>query len=246
MSNYALPEIRELRAVKTGREVSYITRAQRISEKVLAEVLGKLKIGVSEVALARFIVNCFKSYGVKALAFEPIVAFGRSSADIHHWATNARLKKNQIVVFDFGCTVNGYCSDMTRNFWFGEPTAKFKRVYLAVLTAQERAFKLLARGEKRAGKVDASARNFLHRKFGKKSFTHGLGHGIGTVIHEWPNFKPNSLDILKPGMVMTVEPGVYLKGWGGVRIEDMVLIKPRGIRNLTRAVKGLDSVIINV
>lgn len=245
MAKYTLPEIQEVRAVKNSREIGNIVKAQRISEQVLLETVKKLGIGVSEIQLARFIVARLRKFGIKALAFEPIVAFGKSSADIHHWATSARLKKNQIVMFDFGGTVDGYCSDMTRTFWFGEPTPKFNRVYEAVLTAQGRALKLLAQGEKRAKIIDRSARSFLHRKFGKTKFTHGLGHGIGTAIHEWPNFKPQSPDILSVGSVMTVEPGIYLPGWGGVRIEDMVLIKQRGIRNLTRAVKGLDSVIIN-
>ncbi len=246
MTKYSLPEIKELRAVKSAREIDNITRAQRISEKVLIEVLKKLKVGVSEIKLARFIVNSFRRKGVKALAFEPIVAFGKGSADIHHWPTRARLRKNQIVMFDFGCTVNGYCSDITRTFFFGEPTAKFKRVYESVLTAQERALKILARGEKKAKKIDASARNFLHRNFGKNKFTHGLGHGVGTAIHEWPNFKPTSSDVVPVNCVMTVEPGVYLPGWGGVRIEDMVVIKDRGISNLTRAAKSLDLIIINI
>ncbi len=245
MSKYNLPEIQELRAVKTAREIGNIVRAQRISEQVLEEVLKKIKAGVSEIALARFIVNSFKRKGIKALAFEPIVAFGRGSADIHHWPTKTKLKNNQIVMFDFGCTVDGYCSDMTRTFFFGEPTAKFKRVYKAVLTAQERALKLLARGEKQAKKIDNIARSYLHRKFGKTKFTHGLGHGIGTVIHEWPNFKPSIPDVLPVNSVMTVEPGVYLPGWGGVRIEDMAQIKKRGIRDLTQAPKDFNSIVIS-
>ena len=244
MPFYALPVIQELRAVKSAREVAFIVRAQRTNEMVLNEVVRKLKLGVSEIQLARFIVARFKHYGVKALAFEPIVAFGKGSADIHHWATKARLKKNQVVMFDFGCTVNNFCSDMTRTFWFGEPTKKFKRVYGAVLTAQKKALKLLISGEKRADKIDISARKFLHKKFGKSKFTHGLGHGIGTAIHEWPNFKPASTDILPVGCVMTVEPGVYLSGWGGVRIEDLVLVKSHGIRNLTCVPKDINSVVI--
>lgn len=246
MAKYALPEIQDLRAVKTSREVGNIVIAQRISEQVLAEVVKKLKVGVSEIFLARFIVNNFKHQGVKALAFEPIVAFDKGSADIHHWPTKARLQKNQIVMLDFGCTNHGYCSDMTRTYFFGKPTLKFKRVYESVLTAQERALQLLARGEKKAAKVDLVARKFLHKKFGKTKFTHGLGHGIGTAIHEWPNFKPGSPDVLPVNCVMTVEPGVYLPGWGGVRVEDMVVIKERGISNLTKAAKSLDSIIINI
>lgn len=245
MSRYQLPEAQELRAVKTAREVACIAQAQRTSEAVLRKAVLRLKVGVSEAQLARFIVAEFKRHGSKALAFEPIVAFGKGSADIHHWATGARLKQNQIVMLDFGCVVQGYCSDMTRTFFFGNSTAKFERVYSAVLTAQEGALRLLARGEKKAAKVDARARKFLQRKFGKRSFTHGLGHGLGTAIHEWPNFKPQSQDVLPVGAVMTVEPGVYLKGWGGVRIEDIVHVQARGIRNLTRAPKDLGAIVVS-
>ena len=244
MSRYVLPEIQELRAVKTRREVACIVKAQRTSEIVLQKAVKKLKVGVSEIALAKFIVAEFKRQGVKALAFEPIVAFGKGSADIHHFATKAKLKKNQIVMFDFGCTMGGYCSDMTRTYFFGTATAKFKQVYTAVLAAQERALMLLARGEKKASRVDASARKFLHKKFGSSKFTHGLGHGIGAVIHEWPNFKPKSPDVLPAGCVMTVEPGVYLPGWGGVRVEDMVVVEKKGARNLTRAPKQFNHIVI--
>lgn len=243
---YKLPIIQNLKAVKSKKELANIIKAQRISERVLGEVVNKLKIGVTEINLAQFIVNRMKHYGIKALAFEPIVSFGKNTANIHHEPNSARLKKGDFVMFDFGATINGYCSDMTRTYIFGEPSKKQRRIYEAVLEAQTKAIKLLARGEKRTGVVDKMARNFLHKKFGKKSFTHGLGHGIGSVIHEWPNFKPKSTDVLPVGVVMTVEPGVYIKNFGGVRIEDMVLINKKGIINLTKPSKDLNSVIIKV
>ena len=146
-------------------------------------------------------------------------------------------------MLDFGCTVNHYCSDMTRTFFFGEPTKRQERIYLAVLEAQNRAINKLKKGERRAKVIDKAARDFLNKKF-KNNFKHGLGHGVGTVIHEWPNFKPKSEDILPIGCVMTVEPGLYFKGWGGVRIEDMVLITKKGSKNLTNFPKDLKSAII--
>lgn len=244
MSRYVLPEINELRAVKSAREVGYITKAQRVSEGVLKLALRRLKVGVSEVTLARFIVAEFKRQGILALAFEPIVAFGKGTADIHHWATSAKLKAGDTVMFDFGATCQGYCSDMTRTFFFGALSAKQKRVYLTVLQAQERVLLQLAQGERRAGALDAGTRAIIVRRFGKRAFPHSVGHGIGTVIHEWPYLKPKSRNVLRPGMVVTIEPAVYLPGWGGVRIEDMVLIKQRGINNLTRAAKDLTLIII--
>lgn len=244
MPRYQLPEVQEVRAVKTAREVSYIVKAQRIAEQVLEVSVRHVKVGVSEIQLARFIVAEFKRRGVKALAFEPIVAFGKGSADIHHWATNVRLKINQIVMFDFGATYQGYCSDMTRTFFFGKPTVQFKRTYQNVARAQAVALSAIKGGERRAGRIDAAARKLIERTYSRNSFPHGLGHGLGVAIHEWPAMKPGSADILKPGMVVTLEPGVYIKGWGGIRIEDMVHIKQREVINLTKATKDYLSMLI--
>lgn len=240
----SLPVLQELRAVKTQQEISFIVKAQRLSERVLQEVLGKLKPGISEVYLARFIAASFKKLGVKALAFSPIVGFGAGTADIHHEPGRAQLALGSTIMFDFGATLGGYCSDMTRTYFYGQATPRQRRVYQSVLTAQERALKSLSSGEKSCFKIDRSARQYLTQKFGRRGFPHGLGHGVGTAIHEWPNFKPTSTDTLKAHVVMTVEPGIYIKGWGGVRIEDMVLIKSRGMINLTHAPKKLGEIII--
>ena len=146
-------------------------------------------------------------------------------------------------MLDFGTTVNHYCSDMTRTYFWGEPSAKQKKVYLDVLEAMNRALDTVSKGEKNAKKIDRSARSFLTRKY-KDNFAHGLGHGVGTVIHEWPNFKPNSPDILPVGCVMTIEPGIYLEGFGGVRIEDMYLITKTGAKCLTNVPKSLQDAIL--
>lgn len=232
--------IHEVRAVKTKKELANIIHAQRISEKVLQDVLKFLKTGRSEIEVANFIKKSFVKYGSNILAFPPIVAFGKNTANIHHEPNRAKLKKGDLVMLDFGCTINHYCSDMTRTFFFGEPSSKQKKLYCTVLAAQNIALRLLAKGEKKACKVDTRARTYLGKAY-KNNFKHGLGHGVGTVIHEWPNFKPKSGDILPVGCVMTVEPGIYLKGFGGVRIEDMVLITKTGIKNLTNFPKDLKS-----
>lgn len=147
-------------------------------------------------------------------------------------------------MFDFGTTVNHYCSDMSRTFFWGEPNAKQKKVYLDVHRAEELALEQIKKGEKRAKVVDKAARSFLAKKY-RNNFKHGLGHGVGTVIHEWPNFKPKSVDVLPVGCVMTIEPGIYLPGFGGVRIEDMVLITEKGCKNLTNFPKDLKSAILS-
>ncbi len=236
--------IHEVRAVKSKKELENIIKAQRIAERVLADVLGILKTGISEKEVADFIVKRFAKYGAPILSFPPIVAFGKGSADIHHEPGKASLKVGNIIMLDFGCTVNHYCSDMTRTYFWGEPNAKQKKVYLDVLEAMNRAMKKIAKGEKRCKVIDKEARGYLAKKF-KNNFQHGLGHGVGTVIHEWPNFKPKSEDVLPIGCVMTIEPGIYLKGFGGVRIEDMILITKNGYKNLANVPKDLKSIALN-
>lgn len=240
--------IHEVRAVKNKKELANIIKAQRISEKVLRHIVAKLKTGTTEIEVADLIKKTYISHGVNVLSFPPIVAFGKNTANIHHEPSKTKLKIGDTVMFDFGCTVNHYCSDMTRTYFWGKKdektSKKQKKVYLDVLRAMELALNKISQGEKRAKIIDKSARRFLNKKYGMKNFLHGLGHGVGTVIHEWPNFKPKSEDILPVGCVMTVEPGIYLKGFGGVRIEDMVLITKNGYKNLTNLPKDLNSAIL--
>lgn len=236
--------IHEIRAVKSKRELANIIKAQRISEKVLQYIVVKLKVGITEIEIANFIKKSFVKYGAPILSFSPIVSFGKNTANIHHEPTKTKLKRGDIIMFDFGCTVNHYCSDMTRTYFFGKPNKRQEKIYLTVLQAQNKALEKIKKGERRAKIIDKSARGFLKKKFGASKFAHGLGHGVGTVIHEWPNFKPKSEDIIPAGCVMTVEPGLYFKGFGGVRIEDMVLITQNGYKNLTKASKNLNSVIL--
>lgn len=235
--------IHEIRAAKSKKELANIIKAQIISERVLKLALLKLKTGITEIEMANFIKKSFKKEKASVLAFPPIVAFGKNTANIHHEPNKTKLKSGDIIMFDFGTTVNHYCSDMTRTYFWGKPSKRQEKVYKLVLEAQERAIKKISKGERRAGIIDKAARNFLSKKF-KNNFQHGLGHGIGTVIHEWPNFKPGSEDILPVGCVMTVEPGIYLKGFGGVRIEDMVLITKKGCKNLTDVPKSFQNAIL--
>lgn len=238
--------IHDVRAVKNKRELASIIKAQRISEQVLKDTLKKLKDGVTEIEIANFIKKSFSKYGAPILSFPPIVAFGKNTANIHHEPNKTKLKKGDFVMFDIGTTVNHYCSDMTRTYFWGnqkEMSAKHKKVYLDVLRAQELAMEKIKKGERRCAVIDKTARNFLAKKY-KDNFKHGLGHGVGTVIHEWPNFKPKSPDILPIGCVMTVEPGIYLKGFGGVRIEDMILITKNGYKHLTNLPSDLKNAIL--
>src|SRR3989344_3474105 len=237
--------IHEVRAVKNKKELANIIKAQRISEKVLADVLGKLETGVTEIAIAEFVTKKFAQYGAPVLSFPPIVAFGKNTANIHNIPGKTKLKKGDTILFDFGCAVSHYCSDMSRTYFWGEPNKRQKKIYLAVLEAQSRAMNKIQKGERKAKIIDKAVRDFLNKKF-KNNFKHGLGHGVGTVIHAWPNFKPKSEDILPIGCVMTVEPGIYIKGFGGVRIEDMILITKKGCKNLTNFPKDLKSATLKI
>lgn len=238
--------IHEVRAVKKKTELVNIVKAQRISERVLSLVLKKLKTGITEVEAASFIKKSFIRLGSPVLSFPPIVSFGKNTANIHHVPGHSKLKKSDIIMLDFGTTVKHYCSDMTRTFFWGNPSKRQEKIYKDVLRAMKMAMTKIGNGEKRAKRIDSYARSFLNNKYGVKKFPHGLGHGVGTVIHEWPNFKPKSEDVLPVGCVMTVEPGLYFKNFGGVRIEDMVLITKKGYRNLTRYPKDLNSAILKI
>jgi len=243
--------LHEVRAVKSKSELANIIKAQRISERVLGDVLLKLKThakagraGITEIQIANFIKNSFKKYGAPVLSFSPIVSFGKNTANIHHEPSKTKLKIGDTIMFDFGTSVNHYCSDMSRTYFWGKASKKQEKIYKAVLEAQSRAIDKIKKSERRAKVIDKTARDFLNKKFGAKKFPHGLGHGVGTVIHEWPNFKPTSEDILPVGCVMTVEPGIYLKGYAGVRIEDMVLITKNGCQNLTKIPKDFKNSIL--
>jgi len=248
--------IHEIRAVKSKKELANIIKAQRISERVLQYAVARLKTGITEIDVVNLIKKEYKSHGVYVLSFPPIVAFGKNTANIHHEPNKTKLKKGDIAMFDFGCTVNHYCSDMTRTYFWGKKDnrtskkpsaialrAKQEKVYKDVLKAMNLAMNKISKGEKRAKIIDNSARKFLNKKY-KNNFKHGLGHGVGTVIHEWPNLKPKSEDVLPVGCVMTIEPGIYLKGFGGVRIEDMVLITKNGYKNLTNISKNLEDIFL--
>ena len=209
--------IHEVRAVKSKKELANIIKAQRISEFVLRYITAELKTGVSEIEAANLIKKKFVKLRAPVLSFPPIVAFGKNSANIHHTPGKTKLKKGDIIMFDFGCTVNHYCSDMTRTYFWGNPTKRQKKVYNDVLKAMDIAMNKIKKGEHRAKVIDKTARGFLNKKYGMKNFQHGLGHGVGTVIHEWPNFKPKSDDVLPAGCVMTIEPGLYFKGKGNIQ-----------------------------
>ena len=224
--------------IKTEEEISKIKTAQAITHKVFLGALAKIKAGITELELVAEINADFIKSGAEETAFDTIVAFGGNTADVHHVPTDRELAKNELVMIDLGAKKDGYCSDMTRTFCYGAPSTEITKVYNAVLEAQQRTLRYLKAGM--TGKeADAIAREYLRACGYDKEFCHTLGHGVGVVVHEQPRLANYCDEVLAENMVVTVEPGVYIEGFGGVRIEDMVVIKKDGIENLTECDKKL-------
>jgi Xaa-Pro aminopeptidase len=239
-----LPVIDDVRAVKRPRELAAIKRGAAILAHVFAWVREAQLVGRTEQQVARNVARIMKRHGAEALAFPVIVAAGPGSADIHHWPTKRKIRLGDILMIDCGAVVKGYCSDCTRTFFVGNPSKRFVNYYQWVLEAQERAIAKIANGVE-ARVVDRAARGYLARWRWGRTFKHGCGHGVGLAIHESPNLKPKCEDALKAGMVVTVEPGIYIKKWGGIRIEDMVLVQKNGGAVLTGSIpKDVEDIIL--
>ncbi|MBC7328544.1 aminopeptidase P family protein [bacterium] len=225
------------RMIKQAWEIERIEQAQRLSEEALSHCLAFLKEGISEKDLAVELEFYIKKKGGD-LAFESIIAFGERSALPHAKCTTRKLKKGDIVLFDIGARVEGYCSDMTRVFFFGKPQEDLIEIYYAVLNAQQKVIDAI-RAEMKGSEADEIARSELREKGFADLFTHSLGHGVGREVHELPALAPYVEEKLPPNCVVTVEPGVYIEGIGGVRIEDMVLVMEDGSKDLTKFTKEL-------
>ncbi|MBQ7227894.1 MAG: aminopeptidase P family protein [Clostridia bacterium] len=227
-----------LRSVKTEEEIEFIKQAQSITETVLDKVLSQLKVGATEKEINAELTYQFILQGADGLAFDNIVAFGENSADCHHIPGDRKLERGDIVLFDIGAKWGGYCSDMTRTFCYGEPSQKIADLHSMVLSAQEYVLKHVKAGMT-GREVDGMAREFFKANGYDKEFGHSLGHGVGVDIHELPTLSSKNEEPLAENAVVTIEPGLYIEGFGGVRIEDMVVIKKDGIENLTNYTKSL-------
>jgi len=224
--------VEDLRAVKDSGEIALIRNSIRCTRKVLDELSGMARPGTSEKALAKRCEIAFIQAGAKA-AFEPIVATGQNASRPHSRPTDTAIKRDGFVMFDIGCSLQGYCSDMTRMVTLGSVKEKFRKMYSTVRAAQEIAIGKVGPGA-RASDVDGAARSLIERHGFGKYFGHSVGHGVGMKVHEGPTISRISRTRLEPGMVFTVEPAIYVPKFGGVRIEDMVLVTDRGCEVLTR------------
>jgi Xaa-Pro aminopeptidase len=232
-----LPLIAEQRMVKDPGEIEHMAAAAALGVRLFEHILGFMRPGITENVVAAELEYRARLWGAEAMSFPTIVASGPRSAFPHGTASQAKLPRRGFVTLDFGVILNGYCSDMTRTVHLGRATLGEREAYDAVLTAQENAVAAVAAGVK-AGDVDEAARSVLREAKLAEYFTHSTGHGVGLEIHESPRIAMAQQALLTRGMVITIEPGVYLPGAFGLRIEDTVVVERRGCRVLTPATRA--------
>jgi Xaa-Pro aminopeptidase len=233
--------VERLRLVKDAEEQQALRAAARIADRTFHHILPFIKPGVREDALAGEMEHFFRLQGAEGPSFETIVASGWRSALPHGVASDKRVEKGDMIVFDFGCRFQGYCSDMSRSVVVGPASPLQRKIYGIVQKAQAAGL-AAARPGRTAGDVDAASRGVIARAGYAKQFGHGTGHGVGAEVHEDPRVGPKAPETLQPGLAITVEPGIYLDGRFGVRIEDLVLITGTGHENLYRSSKALITV----
>lgn len=225
-------QLSQAMGVKNEWELENIQKACDIAEEAFLALLPEIKEGMTETEVAAMLEYNMRKRGAQGLAFSTIVAFGAHAAVPHHETGETKLQFGDEILIDFGCRVNGYCSDITRTFLFGDDGnhEEFKKAYEAVLFAHE-LVKSTAKSGMTGKEVDAIARNALKEKGYGELFTHSLGHGIGLNVHEFPGVSPRSETVLQDGMVFSDEPGVYVQGEYGIRIEDTVTLKDGKIKS---------------
>lgn len=220
-------ELDNFRVHKDETEIDIIRKALHLSESVFLTIKKKIRVGMTEKELAWELEKEIRANGGEALSFPSIIASGPNSALPHAIPEDRKIKKGEPLLFDWGTILSGYCSDISRTLFVGKPDEKFEKVFRTVQEAQEKAIHAIKAGE--SGKaIDHIARSHIEENGFGDYFGHGLGHGVGLAVHEQPRLSPLAEGILEEGMVVTVEPGIYLPGWGGVRLENMVVVRKDG------------------
>ncbi len=230
--------LESLRYIKEEKELEEMQRAADLADLAFRHILDFIEPGVTEQQVALELEFSMRKHGASGASFDFIVASGSRSSLPHGVASERVINKGELVTMDFGAVVNGYCSDMTRTVMVGEPTDKQREIYQLVLEAQIAGVNAIKPGL--TGKqVDAVARDIISARGYGDNFGHGLGHAVGLAIHEEPRLSPTGEKILQAGMVVTIEPGIYLPDWGGVRIEDMAVVTSNGCRVMSKSPKEL-------
>lgn len=230
--------IEELREIKDDSEIEIIQKACEIADQAFSHILTYIKPGMTEIQVANELDFHMRSLGASSVSFETIVASGLRSAMPHGVASEKVIEQGDFITIDFGCYYQGYVSDMTRTISLGEPSEKLKEIYQIVKEAQQKVLDIAKPGMTGA-ELDAVARDFITSKGYGEAFGHSTGHGIGLEIHEGPNVSKMAEKVFVSGNVITNEPGIYLPGIGGVRIEDDMLVTDNGIKRLTHSEKEL-------
>ena len=228
----------DMRMIKSDEEISFIQKAQNLTDLTFDHILGFIKPGMAENEIATEIDYFFRKNGALEPSFSTIVLSGVNSCLPHGVPTDKKVMEGDFVLMDFGAKLSGYCSDMTRTVAIGRVSEEQRKVYETVLEAQKRALDLLKEGAL-CTDVDTTARSFIDEQGFMGLFGHSLGHSLGIEIHEEPRMSPKSKNVLKSGIMITVEPGIYLSGQYGVRIEDLALITKNGHMNFTKSPKEL-------
>ena len=230
--------IGRLRVIKSPEQIAKMIAAQRIAEEGLKHMYGFIREGVTEKEIQLELDFYMLSHGAEALSFDTIALSGVNTSMPHGVPSDKKVQKGEFVLMDFGAVVDGYHSDMTRTVCVGEPTAKMREVYDIVLEAQRLGIEAVRAGITGSA-LDAVSRSYIAAKGYGAEFGHSLGHGVGLDIHEAPTASASNNDALEENMIVTVEPGIYIEGEFGVRIEDFVIVKPDGCVNMTEADKSL-------
>lgn len=231
-------ELASLRMVKTPEELSYLKEAEHIGDIAFTKILEEIKPGMTEIEIAARLEYIMKMNGAEGISFDPIVASGINSSMPHAVPSRKKIEKGDLLTLDFGCKFNGYCSDMTRTIVIGKANDKQKEIYNTVLEAQ-----LAVLNQVKAGMIgrdiDKIARDIIYKAGYEGCFGHGLGHSVGLFIHESPRASLKAEEAVLENMTLTVEPGIYVKDFGGVRIEDMIVLTKDGCINFTNSPKEL-------
>ena len=228
--------VEQLRATKDADELAAVQRAVDLGDEAFVAIAQRIEPGWTEAQAAWEIEKYIREHGGEGVSFETIVAAGPWAAMPHAYPRDERIQEGQPIIIDMGVRLGGYCSDLSRTLFLGQPDEQFDKIYDIVLTAQLTA-EALIRKDMTGEQAHLLAHSVIAEAGYGESFGHGLGHGVGQQVHETPRLARASKDVLADGMVFTIEPGVYISGWGGVRIEDMVVLEDGRARVLTKAPK---------
>jgi len=223
---------------KEHYEIEAVRSACYIGDRALKALIPFIKIGISERQLAEMLDNLCREYGSEKPAFETIVLFGQCAANPHGKPSEKQLRRGDLILCDFGCTVKGFCSDMTRTFVMGKADNRQKNIFKTVIDAQNAALQNIRPGIK-SFMIDSYARTVINNAGYKEAFGHATGHGVGLRIHEIPRISKEDKTVIEENMVLTIEPGIYIPGWGGIRVEDTIAVTNNGMELLTHFPRNL-------